>query len=200
MSKTTVKWLIGISSAIFLLLIVALYTIQQAQASRDRLPVIKELPDFAFTTSAGEPFTKKDLLGKVSVVMFGFTSCKGPCPIMSANYAGMYKLYDHSDKFQLVWVTVDPQVDSAERLKEYAARFGVTDNRWVFLRSDMAATVALCEGGFNLPASDLPGSHSTRFVLVDDQARIRGYYYGTDDASIAQLKDDIRVLVRNMPT
>jgi protein SCO1/2 len=200
MSKTTVKWLIGITSAIFLMLVAALYTIQQAQASRNRLPVLKDLPEFTFTANSGQPFTKEDMLGKVSVVMFGFTSCKGPCPIMSGNYAEMYKLYDHSDKFQLVWVTVDPDVDSLDRLNEYAANYGVTDNRWIFLRNDMDATVALCQDGFNLPAVNLPGTHSTRFVLVDDRARIRGYYSGTDGTSIEQLKADIRELVRNMPT
>ena len=200
MSKSTVKWLIGISTVIFLMLVAALYVIQQAQASRSELPVIKDVPDFAFTERAGDEFGKTDLIGKVSVVMFGFTSCKGPCPIMSENYADMYKLYDHSDKFQLVWVSVDPDVDSLAKLNDYAAQFGVTDKRWVFLRNDMEQVVELCEGGFMLPAANLPGRHSTKFVLVDDQARIRGYYGGTDDAAIAKLKADIRELVRNMPT
>lgn len=200
MSKSTVKWLIGISTAVFLMLVAALYVIQQAQASRSELPVIKELPDFTFTERSGESFSKADMIGKVSVVMFGFTSCKGPCPIMSGNYADMYKLYDHSDKFQLVWVSVDPDVDSLARLNEYAADFGVTDNRWVFLRNDMDKVIELCQDGFMLPAANLPGRHSTKFALVDDQARIRGYYSGTDDASIEKLKADIRELVRNMPT
>jgi len=200
MSKSLVKWLIGISITVFVMLLVALYVIQQAQESRSMLPIIKEVPPFTFTERSGEPFGKDDLMGKISVVMFGFTSCKGPCPIMSANYARLYKLYETSDKVRLVWISVDPDVDTLARLNEYAADFGATDDRWVFLRSDMASTAELCEGGFLLPAANLPGMHSTKFILVDDKAQIRGYYSGTDDASVEQLKTHIRELARKLPS
>ena len=154
-----------------------------------------EVPAFSFVERSGWAFGLEDLKGKISVVDFFFTSCRGPCPVMVVRFGELYKKYAHSDKLQLVSFTVDPQVDSLPRLREYAQTHGVTDNRWLFVRGEADQIRDLCESGFKV-SGDLPGMHTTKFVLVDWEGRIRGYYDYDDtdelnllEKNIAQLAD-----------
>jgi len=162
------------------------------------LPVLDSLPEFEFTESSGRPFGRADLLGRVSVVDFIFTRCKGPCPIMAGNMVQLYQHFESDNTVQFVSITVEPDYDSLDVLREYAAAQGVTDDRWKFLWAPIDQVVALCELGFMLAADDLPGGHTTRFVLVDDSARIRGYYGGIESAETMQLEHDIKKLASNL--
>ncbi len=60
------------------------------------------------------------------------------------------------------------------------------------------SVINLSENGFKIAAEDLPGGHTTRFILVDYQGRIRGYYDGLDSASLEIMKSHIRELIREM--
>ena len=81
-------------------------------------------------------------------------------------------------------------------LASLARSLGVDDDRWVFLRAPVDDVVRLSEDGFMMSASNLPGGHSTRVVLVDDLGQIRGYYDGLDRSAIDALAGHIRQLVR----
>ena len=177
-----------------LLAVGALFVIDRAEKSRQSLPVIDPVPAFEFTARNGQPFGMEDLKGKINVVDFVFTNCQGPCPVMSTNMAELYKFYAHSPKVQFVSISVDPARDSLAALQAYAERYGVTDYRWRFIRGPMEQVRQLSEGGFHLAADQLPMGHSTRFVLVDPQAQIRGYYDSNDMRSLDKLREDIRVI------
>ena len=176
------------------LVAVALTVIQKGQDSQSALPVLYELPDFTFTERQGVIFSRDDFKGKISIVDFIFTKCPGPCPFMSSKMADLYQIYSNTDKVQFVSISVDPNRDSLNVLKEYAERFGVTDNRWVFLRAPMLEVIDLYENGFKL-GGILPVDHSTKFILVDQNATIRGYYDCYDEISMKILKTHIRELV-----
>jgi protein SCO1/2 len=107
--------------------------------------------------------------------------------------AELYKTYAESDKVQFVSISVDPQNDSLAVLQDYAKKFGVTDSRWSFLHAPLDSVKQLSEKGFLL-SGELPGMHSTKFVLIDDQARVRGYFNYEDGMSIKVLKTQIRQL------
>ncbi len=190
------KIMIWTAAVFFVLAVAALLVLNKARQSRAEVPVLGILPNFIFTERDGQPFGLADMKGKINVVDFIFTHCKGPCPVMAGKMSGFYKLYAGSDKVQFISISVDPQNDSLPVLREYAARQGVTDKRWVFLRAPLDSVVNLSENGFMIAADDLPGGHSTKFVLVDGQGRIRGYYDGLDDASLEILKTHIRELAR----
>lgn len=181
-----------------LIAVLAILVTGRAEASRRAIPVLYDVPAFNAVESHGEPFGLASLHGKISVVDFFFTSCRGPCPYMSATYAELYRLYAHSDKLQLVSFTVDPETDSLPILRAYAERFGVTDYRWRFARMQPEEISRFCEEGFKV-SGDLPGMHSTKFVLVDAEARIRGYFDYDNPAAIDLLKQQIQQLVREMP-
>lgn len=158
------------------------------------LPILGQLPDFNFTQSNGQTFGLAEMKGKINVVDFMFTGCPMICPVMSAKMAVFYQAFSADTDVRFISITVDPQNDSLPVLRAYARDHGVTDNRWVFLRAPIEEVIALSEKGFMLAADRLPGGHTTRFILVDDRGRIRGYYESGDDASLAKLVDDIQRL------
>ncbi|MBD3234265.1 MAG: redoxin domain-containing protein [candidate division Zixibacteria bacterium] len=198
LDKQVPKKLWIIIPIITFLAIVAFLVIEKANQSRSNLPTYGEVPDFAFKDSQGKQFGRDELLGKISIIDFFFTSCRGPCPVMSSNMAELYQAFSTSDQVQLVSISVDPEVDTPEVLNQYAEAHGVTDNRWRFLRADLAAVIKLSEKGFHLAAENLPSMHSTKFILVDENAEIRGYYSGTDEASMKILISDVRQLVKKI--
>ena len=173
------------------------WVIQKAKNSHD-IPIIKLVPDFAFHDQDGKPFNKTRLANKITVLDFMFTSCTGPCPLMSSNMATLYKEFQNVREVQFVSVTVDPETDSENVLKEYADFVGVDDDRWQFIRSDLESTKKLKQGGFMLYAGELPQGHAIKFILLDHNGNIRKYFDGTDDASQAVLRKDIAILVKEL--
>ncbi len=159
------------------------------------LPTLYPAPAFTLTDNRGRPFTEKALKGKVWVAEFFFTSCSGPCPIMNAQLSGLALDLENTD-VQFVSVTVDPDTDNPERLTEYGEKYGADFDRWHFLTGDIADITAMAYDGFKLGHKDDPIFHSDRFVLVDRQGRIRGYYTGTDKEDVAKLRGHILALLR----
>lgn len=179
--------------AVILMAVGAQGVIGQAERSR-QVPVLYDLPAFTFVDQNGGPFGLEDMKGKINIVDFFFTSCRGPCPVMVVRFEEFYRKFAHSDNVRLVSISVDPEVDSLPRLREYAAAHGVTDNRWVFVRGEMEQVQKLCEDGFKVSA-DLPGMHTTKFVLVDAVGKIRGYYDYDDQTALDRLERDVVQLV-----
>ena len=149
------------------------------------LPDYYAAPEFTLTERSKRTVSEKDLAGAVWVADFIFTHCAGICPTMSAN---MRKLQDKlPPEVRLVSFTVDPYNDTPEVLSEYANRYGADRDRWVFLTGKPEDIQQLSVGGFKLALDPNSGSekepitHSSRFVLVDKEGRIRGYY-GMDEA------------------
>lgn len=198
--KSFPKMLILAVAAMLVLGTLALLIVNQANRSRSQIPVWGQLEDFSFTNAQdGQPFGLKQMLGKISVVDFIFTNCPGACPVMAINMEGLYELYKTADKVQFISVSVDPDRDSLEALRQYAEERGVTDNRWVFLRAPMTDVKALCEGQFMLAADELPMAHTTKFILVDQLGRIRSYHEGLESGSMESLKNNIRQLAGERP-
>ena len=188
--------------------IVAIAGFQAWRSSADTaelgLPVLGQVPAFSLTERSGEIVEAVDLQGKVWVVDFIFTHCAGPCPIMSSRMARLQKLLQGSSDIRLVSVSVDPERDSPEVLSEYAGRFGADDETWLFLTGEKSSIYRLIKKGFMLAVDegfdvqgDGPGiiTHSVRFVLVDQQGRIRAYYDGTETETPERVYSDIQTLL-----
>jgi protein SCO1/2 len=98
---------------------------------------------------------------------------------------------------KLISFTVDPAHDTPPVLAQYARRFKYDPARWHFLTGDMACLNDLGLHGFKLNSVDGRLNHSTRFVLVDRQQRIRGYYLSSEDGFLPRLVHDARQLERD---
>ena len=159
------------------------------------------LAEFAMIERSGREVDQAQLAGRVAVLDFVFTTCAGPCPVMSASMSALQDDLADTD-VQLVTVTVDPQTDTLEVLGEYADRFGADPERWLFLRGDDAQLEALASSvalAFQVdPTADVgfQVAHSTRFVVVDGQGYVRGYYDGTTPEGRAQAAARARWLAR----
>ncbi len=83
--------------------------------------------DFALTDHNGQARTLKDFRGKVVMVFFGYTQCPDVCPTSMAEMAEIKKLLGKDgDRVQGLFVSVDPERDKPEMLKEYMAAFDPT--------------------------------------------------------------------------
>lgn len=81
-------------------------------------------PEFALEDSNGGALKLADHRGKVVLLGFGFTSCPDVCPTTLAVLAQARKnLGDRADELQVIYITVDPQTDTAARMKKYLANF-----------------------------------------------------------------------------
>jgi protein SCO1/2 len=163
------------------------------------LPVLGEVPDFALVDQDGTPVAAADLEGGLWVADFVFTRCPDVCPALTATMKGLERdLSDQGSDVTLVSVSVDPGHDTPPVLREYATRFGAGP-RWKFLTGSRDAVIALVRDGFKLGIADdgpptAPITHSDRFVLVDGQRRIRGYYRSREPEELVRLADDVRRL------
>ena len=182
---------------IILMGIGASWVIEKANASHE-IPIIKKVPNFNFTNQNGKSFSHNQLKNKINVLDFFFTNCPGPCPIMTYNMKSLYDDFSSSNDVQFISITVDPENDNIDVLKNYADINGINDQRWHLLTSELSKIKSLKRDGFMLFADDLPQGHAIKFILIDENGNIRKYFDGTDEASLSILKKDISHLVKNI--
>jgi len=161
-----------------------------------QLRVYGHVPDFQLTSQNGQPFNRQSLDGKIWVADFIFTHCTGPCPRMSSAMRRVQTAVTEFSDVRLVSFSVDPERDTPEVLADYARRYHAEAGRWFFLTGDVKTLDALDRRAFMLGNVDGSLEHSTRFVLVDRQGFIRGYYGTSEDDPTAHLIVDIRRLER----
>jgi protein SCO1/2 len=166
-------------------------------------------PAFTFTDQNGEDFSSADLLGKIYVVDFFFTSCPSICPIMTANMTKIHERFAHYDDLHIVSLTVDPKRDTPAVLKEYAVNRRIDSPKWHFLTGEKDSLYSVAYKFLSSAMEDdsAPGGflHTEYFVLVDKEGFLRcreddngnliGVYDGTNAAHINDLIDDIKVLI-----
>lgn len=139
-----------------------------------------------------------DFQGKATVVFFGYTACPDICPTMLAKLADVMKaLGGDAERVQVLFVTVDPERDSAERLKDFVPWFNPT---FLGLRGDAAQIKAATEE-FRVFAARKPVEgelgyvidHSTGAYVFDPAGRLR--LYVKDTSSVDDITADIRLLL-----
>ena len=164
-----------------------------------RASIMGELPDFSLTNQAGERIGRSDLLNRVNLVNFVFTNCAGPCPALTSKMSLIQKDWVSVSDVQFVSITVDPDRDSPEALRKYAAGFDFDPERWHFLTGDKARVYDLIKNGFlaDVTASDGPHEimHSLRFALVDRRGRTRAYLDGESKSLLTDLRPMVRRLL-----
>ncbi len=171
-------------------------------AVRPPLPVLSEVPDFALIDRDGSTVTLADLEGVPWIADFIFTRCIAICPRMTWQLKELRASLP--EDVGVVSISVDPEHDTPEVLAEYAERHGV-DADWHFLTGDLATIDSLTRESFLLPLDRSPDPevmtspdpilHSNRFVLVDSEARIRGYYNAFDAEDLERLASDVKGLL-----
>jgi protein SCO1 len=175
------------------------------------LPDLGELPAFSLTDQNGRPFGRDDLRGKVWVADFVFTSCSDACPRLTQRMRSIQDRLDPHGGIGLLSITVDPERDTAEKLRQYGRTYGARDELWRFLTGSPAEVQRTVVKGFKTAMAKVPLDsdrpqtdeevraqtfdimHGDRLVLVDSRARIRGYYVA-DDPGIGSMLRAARAL------
>lgn len=150
------------------------------------------LSEFELLERSGELVSTRDLKGMPYVVSFFFSTCPSIC--VSQNQ----KLKELQDEFEgrgvrFVAISVDPETDTPEVLREYAARFGADEDQWLFLTGELNYIRRIGAEIFQQPVNKQ--FHTERFVLVDRQGKIEGFYNWPEKRQFAELKESIESML-----
>ncbi|MEO6971437.1 MAG: SCO family protein [Chthoniobacterales bacterium] len=187
-----------------LLTAAGLLFLRQAQVAHFAAHVLPKdgiVPPFSLTNQNGEPFGSQQLSGKIWIADFVYSTCPGPCPMISSRMSETQKPLRDTD-VKLVSFTVDPEHDTPAVLRDYASRLNALAGRWNFLTGDKSTIYRLVRDGFKLATAEGGTAgpiHSTRMVLVDRSGVIRGYYDATDADAVTRLLADTHHLLREQP-
>ena len=174
-------------------------------AAEPAMPILGRIPDFTLTERSGKTVRRSDLDGKVWIADFVFTRCAGACHLMTSRMQELQEKLRAEPGIRLVSFSVDPDYDTPAVLSAYAQKFHADPEKWVFLTGPKTVIYRLSEQHFHLGVSEIPLAeraaadqpvlHSTKFVLVDQAGRIRGYYDSEDvDARDSLLRDAASLL------
>jgi protein SCO1/2 len=204
-SRRSLAWKVTLLSIPLLTLAVLLWLRQvEVNALRQRaISYYGSVPHFQLVNQQGQPFGSAQLAGKIWIADFIYTTCPGPCPIITTRMSELQKPLENTD-VHLVSFSVDPEKDTPEVLQKYAEKMQADPKRWDFLSGAKSVIYRLCREGFKLAVSD--GSeqqgipvHSTRMILVDRRGQIRGYYDAMEADAITKLLADTNHLLREQP-
>lgn len=167
---------------------------------------LHRINDFSFVNQEGKTISKTDMKNKIYVADFFFTTCPGICPVMNKNMKKVYDKFLNEDDVRILSFTVNPKTDNVAALKEYSEKLGVNDNngKWNFLtgsKQDLYTTARksfFADDDTGLPVGESDFIHTEKFILVDNENRIRGVYNGTSDEEIAKLEEDINILKKEI--
>ncbi len=184
--------------------------------SSPELPIYGKIPSFHLVNQNQQAFSSQDLHGKIWVANFIFTSCRTVCPLLTQRMKGiqdvLQKMAEQNPKIpaHLVSFSVDPERDTPEKLLTFAQKFGVDHQWWTFLTGPLDEVTQTVVQGFKISMGKVPiptpaGKaspsevfeivHGEKFVLVDEQGQIRGYY-DSDPSSIQRLVNDLKQLIK----
>lgn len=169
-------------------------------------PVYGTVSAPTFTDSTGTSFSLSQLQGRIWVMDSIYTRCGGQCPIMSTNMKSLqdWLVKKEQGGVKLVSLTVDPEHDTPTELTRYARMFKADTSRWHFLTASKKEIYDYLMNDFKLGVDenkDQPEEemfiHSDKFVLVDRDLNIRGYYSGMDEEDMKKLRLAITSLSRD---
>jgi protein SCO1 len=161
------------------------------------------VPSFQLVNQNGQAFGSAQIAGKIWIADFIYTTCPGPCPMISSRMSELQKPLEKTD-VHLVSFSVDPEKDTPEVLRGYAEKLQAEPVRWDFLTGPKSTIYKLSHDGFKLAVSDGSDAegipvHSTRMVLVDRHGQIRGYYDAAEADAMTKLLADTNHLLREQP-
>ncbi|MCY7422128.1 MAG: SCO family protein [Chitinophagaceae bacterium] len=171
---------------------------------KTKIPVVSYVKPFSFVNQDGARVTERDLQGKVAVVEYFFTTCKGICPRMSGSLKKVYNEFKSEPDFMILAHTVEPETDSVARLKFYADSMHIDTKKWVLVtgRKDSLYNSARSSYLLDDPKNNLEKIqdqfiHTQFFALVDKKGQVRGGVYDAlKEEEMKKLSKDIKDLLK----
>jgi protein SCO1/2 len=170
----------------------------------DVAPRGEPAPPFRLTDQNDEPLALEDLRGKTVLLDFVYTTCPGPCPILTGLHVDVQRHLDPAlrDRIRFVSISLDPRHDTPAALREYARKRGADTAGWSFLTgpADDVDAVLRAYGVGSARQPDGTIAHLVVTFLIDDEGRIVQRYIGLDDHDPKQVRTDLeRVAAASAP-
>jgi protein SCO1 len=152
---------------------------------------------FKLTNQFGKEVGLEDLPGKIIIADFFFTSCPSICPTLTRNMKRLQDAFVKTDTIvRFVSFTVDPERDSAQKLKAYGDRFLINHDTWWMLTGPKKEiyNIALNEFKANIAQEegvDTGFIHTDKLFLIDKDRVVRGWYNGLDSVNLDRLIRDV---------
>lgn len=163
-------------------------------------PVLAQLEDFQLTNQDNKKLKLSDFQGSVLVVNFFFTNCAGNCSRLTQQMGIFQKrLMGVGPAIRLLSITVDPDTDTPEKLKEYAEKYQADFKIWQFLTGDRATIEKVVGDGFQVALDKNAKTVDERFVIVDQLGRIRGYKQANDNTQLSDIIRIVAILANSNP-
>jgi len=208
MNKPTrsIEWTVWGGLAVVVVVIFSAFLVSKSGRNRPPLLIYGTVPDFALTNQSGRVVALSDLRGKVWVADIIFTRCPGLCAKMTGQMSQIQAGLPADLPVKLISLTADPDFDNQEVLKRYGERFGATAGRWHFLTGKKIDLYRLATKGLLLVLEEVKPEqrqsendlfvHSTLFVVVDKQGRIRASFEGLEPSSRQKILQAIEDLLK----
>ncbi|MDB4557559.1 SCO family protein [bacterium] len=151
------------------------------------------LSRFELTERNGELVKSEQLLGQPYVVSFFFSTCPSICVQQNQKLRELQDAFE-GEGVKFVAISVDPETDTPEVLTEYAARFGADSEQWLFMTGDLTYIRRIGGEIFRQPVNKQ--FHTERFVLVDPEGKIEGFYNWPEKPQFRKLQEKIREMIK----
>lgn len=146
---------------------------------------VTTVPTFTGEQIRSGRFHSDTLTGKWWIASFFFTTCEDVCPVLTARVADLHRTY--GDRVRFVSISVDPDMDDIDAIRDFAGGYRADLDRWTFVRMPYDSVRRLASRGFLVVDPQKPGLHTSRLILVDPQQRVRDYFDGMDKTEIERL-------------
>ncbi|MBD8084269.1 SCO family protein [Chryseobacterium caseinilyticum] len=146
---------------------------------KTNLFTVMKVPDFKLTDQNNQQITNRGMIGKVYLVEFFFSKCPTICPVMNSNMRFIEDQISDSN-FGIISISIDPENDTPELLKQHAEKIGGKSPNWHFLTGDRAYIGNLADQ-FDIYVGDKEDesenlNHSGMIALVDKDGNVRCRY------------------------
>ena len=185
----------------FLLLVIVALLLSACGQKGIENPLDYPVNDFNAVTQDNKPFEKKNLDGKIWIADFIFTNCADVCPPMTANMTKLQKMIEDEKlkNVEFVSFSVDPTVDTPEKLTSYSENFGLKTDNWTFLTGYTQGFIETYakETFKTLVKKPQEGDqviHQTYFFLVGPDGKVKKTYDGFQEVPYDEMVKDIKLL------
>jgi protein SCO1 len=173
-----------------------------------KIPTVSYVKPFSFINQDGKTVTEQDLKGKVTVVEYFFTTCKGICPRMNGSLKKVYEQFKDEPDFLILAHTVQPEIDSVPRLKFYADSMKIDTKKWMLVTGRKDSLYNAARGSYllddpqnNVEKIEDQFIHTQFLALVDKSGNVRGGAYDAlKEDEIKKLEKDIKSLLKEPAT
>lgn len=185
--------------------------ISNSMEANKRLVKIGPAPKFELLNQENSKISNETYKGKVYVLEFFFTTCPTICPKMNRSMLTIENTFFGNPNFGIASISIDPEHDTSEVLKEHKELLGAKSANWNFLTGDKTTIFDLANKGFNLYVGENSKikagfEHSGLFALIDKKGYIRCrkddygnpilYYDGLDKKGVRDIQQDIAILLK----